>query len=103
MTTLRFIGDWSLYLGLPAALLLGTGVWFFYRRESRRQQGIYRWLLPAIRTIAVIMLVLMLTGPVLHHRWVVGRLARILPGRSAPSAHPALTRRHRQNSYPIPR
>ena len=47
MTTLRFIGDWSLYLGVPVALLLGTGAWFLYRRESRRQQGIYRWLLPA--------------------------------------------------------
>ncbi|MBN2136827.1 MAG: hypothetical protein JW720_03390 [Sedimentisphaerales bacterium] len=78
MTTIRFIGDWSLYIGVPVALLLGTATWMLYRRESRARRDIYAWLLPAIRTIAVIMLVLMLTGPVLHHRWVVGQLARIL-------------------------
>ena len=78
MTSLRFIGDWSLYLGAPVALLLGAATWLLYRRESRRRKGVCSWLLPAIRTVAVIMLVLMLTGPVLHHRWVVGELARIL-------------------------
>lgn len=78
MTTLRFIGDWSLFLGVPVALLLGAATWTLYRRESRLRNDFYAWLLPAIRTIAVIMLILMLTGPVLHHRWVVGRLARIL-------------------------
>ncbi len=78
MTSLRFIGDWSLYLGVPAALLLGVATWLLYRRESRLRKDIYSWLLPAIRTLAVIMLVLMLTGPVLHHRWIVGQLARIL-------------------------
>lgn len=78
MTTLKFIGDWSLYLGVPVALLLGAATWLLYRRESRLRKDIYAWLLPAIRTLAVIMLVLMLTGPVLHHRWVVGHLARIL-------------------------
>ncbi len=67
MTSLRFIGDWSLYLGVPAALLLGAATWLLYRRESRLRKDIYAWLLPAIRTLAVIMLVLMLTGPVLHH------------------------------------
>jgi len=78
MTSLRFIGDWSLYIGLPAALLLGAATWLLYRRESRLRDDFYSWLLPAIRTVAVVMLVLMLTGPVLHHRWVVGELARIL-------------------------
>lgn len=78
MTSLRFIGDWSLYIGLPAAMLLGAATWLLYRRESRLRKDIYAWLLPAIRALAVIMLVLMLTGPVMHHRWVVGQLARIL-------------------------
>jgi len=102
MTTLRFIGDWSLFLGAPIALLLGAAAWLLYRRElltrSRTplealnngawpshqerpltgRSDIYAWLLPAIRALAVIMLVLMLTGPVIHRRWVVGQLARIL-------------------------
>ena len=80
MTTLRFIGDWSLFLGVPIALLLGAAAWLLYRREllTRSRSGIYAWLLPAIRALAVIMLVLMLTGPVIHRRWVVGQLARIL-------------------------
>src|SRR4030042_4821216 len=78
MTTLRFIGDWSLFLGVPIALLLGAAAWLLYRRESRLRSDIYAWLLPAIRALAVIMLVLMLTGPVIHRRWVVGQLARIL-------------------------
>jgi len=78
MTTLRFIGDWSLFVGVPVALLAGALAWMLYRRESRRRRDFYAWLLPAIRTLAIIMLILMLTGPVLHHRWIVGQLARIL-------------------------
>jgi len=80
MTTLRFIGDWSLFVGAPIALLLGAAAWLLYRREllRRSRSDIYAWLLPAIRALAVIMLVLMLTGPVIHRRWVVGQLARIL-------------------------
>ncbi len=78
MTSLRFIGDWSLFLGAPIALLLGAAAWLLYRRESRLRSDIYAWLLPTIRALAVIMLVLMLTGPVIHRQWVVGQLARIL-------------------------
>jgi len=78
VTSLRFIGDWSLYLGLAVALLLGAAAWVLYRRESRRRDDIHRWLLPGLRSLAVVMLILMLTGPVLHHRWIVGQLARVL-------------------------
>ncbi|MHC4742539.1 MAG: PA14 domain-containing protein [Planctomycetota bacterium] len=78
MTSLKFVGDWSLYIGVPVALLAGAVTWLLYRRESRQRNDLYSWLLPAIRTLAIMMLILMLTGPVLHHRWVVGQLARIL-------------------------
>jgi len=78
MTELRFIGDWSLYLGVPAALLAGVAVWLLYRRELRARGGWLSYLLPGLRAAAAVLLVLMLTGPVLHHRKVVGQLARIL-------------------------
>jgi len=78
MRDLRFIGDWPLLLGLAAAILLAAVAWFYYRRETRQYGSIYAWLLPALRCLAVFLLVVMLTGPVLHHRWIVGQLARIL-------------------------
>jgi uncharacterized membrane protein len=59
-------------------LLLATGAWFLYWRETRKRVDRLRWLLPTLRAIAVFFIVLMLTGPVLHHRKVVGDLARIL-------------------------
>jgi hypothetical protein len=37
-----------------------------------------RWLLPTLRALVIIMLVLMLSGPVLHHRKVIGQLSRLL-------------------------
>ncbi len=78
MTSLRFTGDWGFWLGLTAAVGLGVLTWLLYRRETRRRGDRYRWTLPALRTAAVVLLVLMLTGPVLSHRRVVGQLARIL-------------------------
>ena len=78
MTDLRFIGDWPLPLGLAVALLLATAAWLYYRRETRPRADIYGWLLPGLRAFAIVMLVMMLTGPVLHHRWIAGQLARIL-------------------------
>ncbi|MCX7050106.1 MAG: hypothetical protein NTX50_32055 [Candidatus Sumerlaeota bacterium] len=78
MTDLRFIGDWSLWLGLVAALLLAGGSWALYYREIRERKGTLRWLLPALRASAIVLMVLILTGPSLHHRWVLGQLARIL-------------------------
>ncbi|HEX8309733.1 MAG TPA: hypothetical protein VF614_00350 [Chthoniobacteraceae bacterium] len=77
-TSLRFAGDWPWWFGLGAALLLAGVVWFFYWREVRSLRRWVRWLLPTLRALAVIMLVLMLSGPVLHHRKVVGQLSRLL-------------------------
>ncbi len=77
-TTLQFFGDWSVWLGLPVALLGALTVWYFYRREVKQRTDILRWFLPLLRSTAVFFLILMLTGPVIHHRETIGQFARIL-------------------------
>ncbi len=65
-------------MGLPIALLLAFVVWFFYRREVKNRTDKLRWLLPLLRSTAVFFLILMLTGPVIHHRETIGQFARVL-------------------------
>ncbi|HZJ15439.1 MAG TPA: FixH family protein [Chthoniobacteraceae bacterium] len=77
-TTLRFIGDWPWWAGCGAALLLGGVSWFLYRRDALPQKWWVRALLPSLRALAVMMMVLMLSGPVLHHRKIIGQLSRLL-------------------------
>ena len=76
-TTLRFVGDWPWWLGLGAALLLGAGACVLYRRDVRTLSTWLRLLLPGLRGVAIAMIVLMLSGPVLHHRKVVGELSAL--------------------------
>jgi len=77
-TSLRFVGDWPWWAGLGAALVLGTAAWLLYRRETHGVRWWLRVLLPTLRALAVVMIVLMLSGPVLHHRKVIGQLSRLL-------------------------
>ena len=77
-TSLRFVGDWPWWLGVGMALVLGAVAWVFYRRETRPINRWVNWLLPSLRALAIVMLVLMLAGPVLHHRKVIGQLSRLL-------------------------
>ena len=78
VTDLRFLGDWSLWLTLGLALALAGAAWAVYWREVRRRPGHERWGLPMLRALAVFLLVLMLAGPVLHHRKTIGELARVI-------------------------
>lgn len=75
---LRFTGAWNVWFGGGLALALGMAAWALYRRETSRTPSALRWLLPLLRALAVFLIVLMLTGPVLHHRKVVGQLSRLL-------------------------
>lgn len=77
-TTLRFVGDWPWWAGISAAILLAGLSWVLYRRDVRSLAGWVRISLPAMRAGAVAMIVLMLSGPVLHHRQVIGQLSRLL-------------------------
>jgi hypothetical protein len=78
MTELRFNGDVALWVGLLLALILGGGAAMFYWRESRTRPGMLRWLLPALRGIAIVLLLLILTGPVLRRSEMVGEVGRVL-------------------------
>jgi hypothetical protein len=78
MTELRFVGDLRIWYGIPLVLIAGVIIWKLYRRETRARKDILSWLLPLLRTLAVMLLILLLTEPVLRHRWIVGQLARIL-------------------------
>lgn len=78
MTTVRFIGDLPLWAGALLALLVSLGVWRYYRRESHDLPGRLRWVLPLLRSAACFLAVMILTGPVLHHRQVIGEPGRVL-------------------------
>jgi len=78
VTDLRFLGDWGIWLAVATALLLAGAAWWFYRRETRAQEGRARWVLPLLRAAVVFFIILMLAGPVLHHRRTIGDLARVL-------------------------
>ena len=77
-TTLRWTGDWPWFAGLAVALLLGAIAWMLYRRDTHSHNRWVRVLLPLLRALAVILIVFMLSGPVLHHRKVIGQLARLI-------------------------
>lgn len=76
-TSLRFVGDWPWWVGVTLALLAGGAAWWLYRREIRRLAWWLGLVLPGLRALAVIMVVLMLAGPVLHHRKTIGQLAKL--------------------------
>ncbi|MCP4854832.1 MAG: hypothetical protein GY903_10110, partial [Fuerstiella sp.] len=52
MTSLRFVGDLSLWLGLLLALLVAVMSWRYYHRESFDLPARLKWLLPLLRSVA---------------------------------------------------
>ncbi len=77
MSSLRFIGDIPLWLGLLLALALAAFCWWLYWRETKVLPGPVRWLLPTLRSLAIALAVLVLTAPVLHHRYREGEPGRL--------------------------
>lgn len=78
VNTLRFVGDWLWWIGLPLALVLGGVAFWLYRRELRERTDSLRWWLPTLRALAVFLIVMILTGPVLHHTRMIPQLSRLL-------------------------
>jgi uncharacterized membrane protein len=78
MTNIRFVGNLPWLVGLLLAAAAALVAWWLYRRERHDLPGRLRWALPALRAGAVFLAVLTLTGPVLHHRQVIGQLGRVL-------------------------
>lgn len=81
MTTLRFTGNLPFGLpwwtGLLAAVAVAVLSWMAYRREKYDIPPGLRWLLPLLRSAAFFLGVLILAGPVLHHRKTIGELGRV--------------------------
>lgn len=76
-TSMRWVGDWPWWVGVPAALVLGLTAWLLYVRDVGPMNWWMRVALPTLRSLAVVMIVLMLSGPVLHHRKTIGELAKL--------------------------
>lgn len=78
-TALQFVGDLALWQGILLALVVFVLSWLLYRKEvSRGIQPPLTWLLPLLRGLAILILILSLTGPILHHREKIGQLGRLL-------------------------
>ncbi len=77
-TSVRFAGLLPFWLGACLAVVAAVLIWWYYRRESELLAGRLQWLLPALRTLAFLLGVLVLTGPVLKHRQVIGELGRVV-------------------------
>jgi len=62
------------------ASLFATGTWWLYRRQTATENRGERlaWLLPLLRTAAVILLIFMLTGPIWRHHERVGEFGKVL-------------------------
>ena len=77
MTTVRFVGDIPLWLGLGLALIVCVLSWRYYSRESFDLPRRLRYTLPLLRSLAFFLGIMILTGPVLHHRTIIGELGRV--------------------------
>lgn len=75
--SLRWAGAWPWQLGLTAGAALALAAWWLYRREAGTMRPLFRFVLPLLRATAVLLIVILLGGPLIHHRTVTGQLARL--------------------------
>ncbi|OYP36826.1 hypothetical protein [Rhodopirellula sp. MGV] len=78
VASLRFAGDYPIWLVVLFTLAAIVAVLALYQRETQQLPNPYRWLLPALRATAVAMVVLVIAGPVWHRRQVIGTLGRVI-------------------------
>ena len=77
MTSLRFVGELPLWVGLILSLIVCVLAWRFYRRESAELRGRLVWGLPLLRSLAFFLGIMVLTGPVLHHHTTIGEPGQV--------------------------
>ncbi|MEM6474174.1 MAG: hypothetical protein AAF802_31845, partial [Planctomycetota bacterium] len=75
---LRFAGDLPTWSVILMAVLAVVCVLWLYQRETKKLASPYNFLLPSLRAAAVAMVVLVLAGPIWHHRQVVGTLGSVV-------------------------
>jgi hypothetical protein len=77
-TTLRFAGEHPAPAVWAAALVLALVMGLLYRREARQHPGPWSWMPGLLRSLAVFLLVLALSGPVLRHETTRRQLGRVI-------------------------
>lgn len=77
MTSLRFVGDLPLWIGLVLSFVVAVCSWLYYSREGFGLPRRLKFFLPCLRALAFFLGVMILTGPVLQHRTTIGELGRV--------------------------
>ena len=77
MTSLQFAGNWPPAAAFSAAAILALAAGLLYHREIRRHPSPKAKWLPVLRSLAVLLMALVLTGPVLRQRIFKGTPTRI--------------------------
>lgn len=77
-TSLRFTGDYSVLAVWAVAVGLALAMWFLYRRELKFHGGALAKVPAACRSLAVFILVLALSGPVLRRETTQRQLGRVV-------------------------
>ncbi|KLU03808.1 putative signal peptide protein [Rhodopirellula islandica] len=78
LASLRFSWDLPTWAILAIAILTGLAAAWLYLKETRQLAGTAAWVLPALRSTAIILTILLLAGPIWHHRQVIGQPARLI-------------------------
>ena len=77
-TRLHFSGDLSWWMALILAVIAGVAAWVLYRSDLKGRTTPGLWILPLLRVGAVMLVVMMLSGPVVQRNTTVGNTARVL-------------------------
>lgn len=77
MTSLQFLGCVPLWAGVAIALLAGSLSYWLYRRETLRTGVACGRTIPLLRSTAIALIVLMLTGPTLQRRTREGEPSKL--------------------------
>jgi hypothetical protein len=78
LASLRFSWDLPSWSILAIAFLTGLAAAWLYLNETKQIGGSAAWVLPALRSTAIILTILLLAGPIWHHRQVIGQPARLI-------------------------
>ncbi len=71
-------GEWPLWQAASISLVVAFIIWFLYRTEIKKgTSGRLRWLLPALRCLAIITIIMTLAGPVLRFQKEEGNRGRV--------------------------
>ncbi|MCA8991581.1 MAG: VWA domain-containing protein [Planctomycetaceae bacterium] len=77
MTSLQFTGELPAWIGGLLSVVVAVLSWRYYNSESFDLPKHLRWILPALRSLAFFLGIMLLTGPVLQHRKTIGELGRV--------------------------